>query len=382
MGGKALSSGFGRQRGSVPVGLRQLTSERAKLAVTLAAVAAAMALVLLMSGLRRGIAQQTTLYLDRQAPVLVGQKGVRDFIAQPSVLSDAVGRQIARLPGVARVAPITEQYAMFRLHGQRVLSLLVGYDPGRPGGPWELAAGRRPAAPGELVLDRVLASAHGLHVDSTLRFRGSALRIVGLSNGTTGWMMPLGFATRSFVDQLNGRPNTATFFLVQPRAGTTPRAAAAQIDRALPTLSAVERSRLARNDRDLFVGAFNGPLLAMVLIAVIVAIIVIGLSVYTSTLERSRDYATLKAIGLAPRRLVALAWRQAVGLALAGVVFGTALALIGRWAVSELAPQFLIAFTPMSVVLMTVAALAIALAAAFVPARYMARLDPASAFRR
>ena len=71
---------------------------------------------------------------------------------------------------------------MFRLPGKRVLSLLLGYDPGRPGGPWALAEGREPKALGELVIDRVLASAHGLHVGSTLRHRGATLRIVGLSD--------------------------------------------------------------------------------------------------------------------------------------------------------------------------------------------------------
>jgi putative ABC transport system permease protein len=307
--------------------------------------------------------------------VLVGQKGVRDFIDQPSILSDRLAPRIAAIPGVARVTPITEQYAMFRLHGQRVLSLLIGYDPSRAGGPWQLASGRTPSAAGELVLDQVLASSHGFRVGSTLRFRGATLKIVGLSKGTAGWMMPLGFATRSFVNELNGRPGTATFLFVAPRSGVASAALVAKLNRALPDASAVERSHLASNDRQLFVGAFNGQLLAMVSIAVIVAIIVIGLSVYTSTLERARDYATLKAIGLAPGRLVRLASTQAVSLALSGLLMGTLLAVLGRWAVSELAPKFLIVITPTSVGLM-------ALVAASVPARYLAHLDPASAFRR
>ena len=368
--------------GPVPIARRQLTAEPAKLAVTLAAVAAAMALVLLLAGLRRGIADQTTLYVDRQAPVLVGQEGVRNFIAQPSVLPDAVRARVASVPGVAEVTPVSEQYAMLRLHGQRVLTLLVGYDPGGAGGPWSLAAGRRPTARGEIVLDRTLASDHGLDVGSTLEFRGATLRVVGLSKGTAGWMMSLGFATRSFVDELNRRPGTATFFFVAPEAGTSPQALVARIGRSLPEVSAITRDRLAANDRDLFVGAFNGPLLAMVSIAVVVAIIVIGLSVYSSTIERARDYATLKSIGLAPRHLIRLAAGQAVGIALIGVVAGTLLAFAGRWAIGVLAPKFLIEISPLSIGLMVIGALAMALVAAALPARYMANLDPASAFRR
>ena len=366
----------------VPVARRQLGAEPAKLVVTLLAVAAAMALVLLLVGLRRGISEQTTLYLDRQAPVLVGQKGMRNFMAQASVLPERLGAAIGAVPGVAGVTAITEQYAMFRLHDQRALSLLVGYDPGRAGGPWKLASGRPPAAAGEVVLDEVLASSHGLVVGSVFRFRGASLRVVGLSEGTSSWMVPLAFTTRSFVNELGRQPGTASFFLVEPAAGITPAVLAGRIGRALPQVSSATSRELGRNDRDLFIGALSGPLLAMVTIAVVVAIIVIGLTVYSSTLERSREYATLKAVGLRPRRLVALAGGQAVALAIGGVALGTLLALAGRWAAAELAPKFLIVISSTSVVLMLAGALAIALVAAVLPARYMAHLDPASAFRR
>ena len=51
-------------------------------------------------------------------------------------------------------------------------------------------------------------------------------------------------------------------------------------------------------------------------------------------------------------------------------------------AASTLAPKYLIVVTGGSIALMTLAALAMALVAAFLPARYLARLDPATAFRR
>src|SRR5512132_4160488 len=102
--------------GSVPVAWRQLRAEPAKLVVALVAVAAAVALVLLLSGLRRGMGEQVTVYLEHQPPVLVGQAGTRDFLSQTSVLSESVVESVARVPGVADAAPITEGYAMLRLH--------------------------------------------------------------------------------------------------------------------------------------------------------------------------------------------------------------------------------------------------------------------------
>src|SRR3990170_7016733 len=123
----------------VPIARRQLLAEPAKLVVTVAAVAAAVALVLLLAGLRRGMGEQVTLYVDHQAPVLVGQQGARNFLSQTSVLPDALIRDIERVPGVAEATPINQEYAMLRLHDRPVLALLIGYDPGELGGPWKLA---------------------------------------------------------------------------------------------------------------------------------------------------------------------------------------------------------------------------------------------------
>jgi len=371
-----------RSRGRVPVARRQLTAEPAKLGVSVLAVAAAVALVLLLTGLRRGMGEQVTLYLDRQPPVLVGQAGTRNFMAQTSVLPEALGEQLERVPGVRAAAPISEQFAMLTLHGRRVLPLLVGFDPGRRGGPWSLSAGRAPRAPGELVLDRVLAEEHGLEVGATVRYRGTALRIVGLSRGTTAWMTPLAFASRSTLNTLNRQPRTATFFLVSPGAGVPPATLAARIERAVPGVSALTRDEAAANDRRLFTGAFKGILLAMVTIAVAVAILVIGLTVYTSTSERGREYATLKAIGLRRGALVRLAAGQAGALAIAATALGTVLAFAGVRAASALAPKYLIIVSADSVTTMGLAALAMALLAALVPVRYLARLDPATAYRR
>jgi len=367
---------------SVPVARRQLLAEPAKLSVTVVAVAAAVALVLLLSGLRRGMGEQATLYVDHQAPVLVGQEGARNFLSQTSVLPEALADEIERVPGVVEATPISQQYAMLRLHGRPVLSLLIGYDPGRSGGPWELASGRAPSGGGELVLDRVLAAEHGLEIGSTLEYRGARLRIVGLSKGTSGFMTPLAFAARTTVNHLSRQPGTATFFFVEPRSGIGAEKLAALIGRTVSGVSALTRSEVAANDRRQFVDPFSGPLLAMVAIAFGVAILVIGLAVYSSTVERGREYATLKALGLSHAGLFRLVGVQAAALALGGTALGIALAVAAARGVSSFAPKYLIAISIGSLAAIAASALAMALVAALVPARFLARLDPASAFRR
>jgi putative ABC transport system permease protein len=368
--------------GRVPVARRQLLSEPAKLIVALLAVAAAVALVLLLTGLRRGLGEQATIYLDQQPPVLVGQAGTRDFLSQTSVLDERLVGRVQGVPGVVDAAPISEGYAMLGLHGKRVLALLVGYDPGRRGGPWRLAEGRTPRTSGELVVDDVLAEEHDLEVGRKLEFRGEALTIVGRSRGTSGFMTPLAFTTRETANALNEQPQTATFLLVTPAAGVSAAELVSRIDAAVPGVAAHLRDELAARDRDLFVGAFSGPLAAMIAIAAAVAVLVIAITVYSATRDRAREYATLKAIGLSRRGLVRLVSLQAGALAVAGAALGVGFALAGAALVRALAPKYLIALTASDALWMGLAALVFALLAALAPARYLDRLDPATAFRQ
>lgn len=369
------------KHGLVPVARRQLLSEPAKVFVAVLAVGASVALVLLLTGLRRGMGEQVATYLHHQPPVLVGQEGTRNFLSQTSVLPDADVAKVREVPGVAEVAPITQGYAMLALHGKHVLTVLIGYEPGSLGGPWSIAEGRAPRD-GEFVIDETLASEHGLKVGSLLDVRGVQLPIVGLSRGTSGFMTPLAFTTRTTANKLNDQPDTATFLLVNPQAGVAPATLISRIDAAVPGISALERDELAARDRSAFVGAFSGPLTAMTTIAGAVAILVIAITIYSATRDRSREYATLKAIGITRAGLLRLVALQSGALAALGTAVGVVLAIVAVRGVAAIAPKYLIALAPRDALAMALAALVFALLAGLVPARYLANLDPATAFNR
>ena len=271
---------------------------------------------------------------------------------------------------------------MLDLHGRKVLTLLIGYDPARGGGPWSVAAGRAPRRLGELALDRVLADEHGLRIGSPLALRGTTFRIVGLTGGTSAWMTPLAFATLDAVNALDRAPRTATAFLVAPRRGANLAALSRRIERSVPGIAAHPTTTVARNDQRLWMGVFDGPLLLMVAIGAAVALLSIGLAVYTSTVDRAREYAALAAIGLSRFGLLRIVVTQATLLALGGVAGGVMLALAGGELIPRLAPKYLVVVDARSAILLALASLAMALLAAVMPVRFLSRLDPAVALRR
>ena len=366
---------------AVPLARRQLGHDRLKLVLAIAGAALAVALVGLLFGLRSGIARQVTTYLDNAgADVYVAQGGTRNFVSSSSVLS---ARDVARIRAAAPdavVEPIAGGVEPLTLRGRKRVTMLIGFEPGRLGGPWQMAAGRPPQGAGEVAVDRVLARTNGIATGDRLPIRGASLRVVGLTDGTSSWMTSLLFTTRAQANALQRRGDVATSVLVRSDA---PRAdLRARLARALPDLSVFTRADLAGRDRTLIADTFSAPLLVMVLVAFGVGALVIGLMVYGFVAERRREFGMLKAIGARNGRLYRLVAVHALAIAALGLVAGVALQRLASLLLQELAPKFVFVFEARYLFLMIVAAAGMALLGAWVPARIVARLDPAEVFRR
>ncbi len=86
-------------------------------------------------------------------------------------------------------------------------------------------------------------------------------------------------------------------------------------------------------------------------------------------------------MGASGRHLLTLAVQQTLIIAGIGLVSGGLLFLAGRAYITAVRPQFVILASTGSVGRAVVAAVLMALVAAVVPARRLARLEPATAYR-
>lgn len=368
---------------AVPLARRQLLHEPLKLVLALLGVAAAVALVGLLFGLREGIGRQVTTYPDHAgAQIYVASGGTHNFLsASSSSLPVSWGPRLRRVPGVRDAEPITAWFDVVPLHGQKVVVQHIGFEAGRLGEPWSMLEGRPPGRRDEVAIDKVLAEQHGLGQGDTLELAGHSLRIVGLTSETASWMAPLIFTTRESAATLRRRPDSATFFLV--RGGdVAPATLRRRIANAFPSLSVLTREQIGANDRDLMSSSFDSTLLVMVLTALGVGAVVIGITVYGFVSEHRREFGTLKAMGSRNTRLYWLVSRQALAIALAGLAAGILVQRLAGGAVEAASPKFLFVYLPSHLELMVAAAFAMALIGAIAPVRVLARLDPAEVFRR
>lgn len=363
------------------VALHNLLHDRLRFALNVLGVALAVMLVLFLLGLEQGLRLQITAYL-RQAPgsIVVTQAGVESFSGGSSLLPPGLEEDLRRVPGVAKVVPVLTQTAIFDLHDKKIFAFLIGYDPALGGGPWRIGEGREPRERGEVVFDRVLARLHGVRVGDTVEVQGQKFPVVGLSEGTASWMSALVFVRKADLESYLLTPGLSSLALVTPAPGVAPEALRARL-KGLPGVEVWLKSDLIESDLRLY-RAFFKPVRLMSLIAFLVGTLVVGLVIYSATVERQREYGVLKALGARNARLYGLVLAQALIVAALGSLSGILLGFAAARLVLALRPQILVALEPGVVGLTLLTGLFMALLAAWLPARLVAGLAPAEVFRR
>jgi putative ABC transport system permease protein len=361
----------------VPLVRRNLLADWRRLVISVLGVGIALMLILLLDGLWAGIRSQVTMYEDHSgAQLYVVTPGTFNLFADSSTVPRSAVDDIRAIPGVQWAAPVRTSYTILDLHGRKVAVALVGSVPGQPGGPWAMAKGRAPTADDEVVVDSVLADRHDLHLDDSFALNGVTMRIVGLSSGTAGFMTGFVFVTHHATDLISRAPDTTSVILV----GTNEPAAVQQRLAALG-LTAVDHAALRSSSLALATKIYGTPMRLMVAVGFAAGTLVIALTAYTAVAERRREYGIVKAIGATPTRLAALALGQTLSLALLGAAAAVVLYFGGRAAIEAIRPQFAVVLTTSGALRAAGAGLAMAVLAAVVPARRLARLDPSVAFR-
>jgi putative ABC transport system permease protein len=245
------------------------------------------------------------------------------------------------------------------LHG--LDTFVIGVESGGLGVP-VAADGRAPTAPGEVMTATML----GYHLGDEIQLAGRSATVVGtVADGTYYFGQPVVFALLSDVQDryLAGQRianGVAVSGTIEPPAGMrvlTNRQAIADIDR--PQKSGRQSVEI-----------LNGLLWIM-------AAGIVATMVYLIALERTRDVAVMKAMGVASRTLFG-------SVALHGLVLSIAALVVGVAAAFLLAPifPFTMRLEAIAVAKVGLIAIAIGLLASLFGYRRAAGVDPAVAFGR
>ncbi len=318
------------------------------------------ALTLIITGLTHGFRVEAQRLVDSLGidTYLIKTGAAGPFMGS-SRFPEAETQAIARLPGVESAIPVV--YGNTILQDRRSPQNVNVYGVPEQGMP-PIAAGRAPSNPGEVAMSTTLGRSIGSDVEMG---NAAVLRIVGLvDKSTTLAGQPNAFLTVAGAQRLmfSGQPVVSAIGL-----------------RGTPTqIPAGYRVVDRQGAVDDMIRPLYGAHLAMSYMAYLlwgVAALIVGSLIYLSALERTRDFAVFKALGVATHSVLSGLMLQAVLVALVAALLGGLLAVV-------LGPLFpmLVVVTPSTFLSLVATALVIGLLASLVGVRRAVAVDPALAF--
>lgn len=362
-----------------------------------------------MAGIYRGMVDDAQALLGNSgADLWVVQKDTLGPYAESSSLRDDIYRSLRGLPGVASAANVTYLTMQVRHGDSDVRAMVVGFEPGQPGEPPFLIAGRH--------LTRghyeALADAKtGFRLGERIRIRRHDYTVVGLtrrmvsSGGDPMVFIPLKDAqeaqflkdneairndrARTEANPAFNRPavpglleavqasqssnHNVNAVLVRVAAGTTAEAVAEPI-RRWRHLQAYTRDEMSEILVAKLIATSARQIAMFLVILAVVSAAVVAFIIYTMTLGKLREIAVLKLIGTRNRTIAGMILQQALGLGLIGFVVGKLAATL--WA--PIFPKYVL-LEPGDAVRGLVIVLVICALASTLAIRAALRVDPATA---
>ena len=310
-----------------------------------------------MAGVYRGMVDDAQALLTNSgADIWVVQKDTQGPYAEASNIPDDAIRGIQGMPGVAVAANVTYLNMQVKRGDDEARAMVVGIEPGKPGSPAHLVAGRPITHTHyEALADVKTGFALGDHI----RIRRHDYTVVGLtqrmvsSGGDPMVFIPLKDAqeaqflkdndaivndrARTSANAAFNRPwvpglldaviasqsssHSVNAILVQVKDGFTPVQVTEPIKR-WKHLEAYDRADM----EDILIAkliATSAKQIGMFLVILaIVSATIVAFIIYTMTMGKIREIAVLKLIGTSNRTIALMILQQALGLGLIGFFIG------------------------------------------------------------
>lgn len=368
---------------TVPLARRNLLHEKGRLLLSVAGIASALALILLLLGFRQGLYVTLTAFVDNVgADLIVAQSGVQGMFASDSAVPLSLHDDAVAAAGAKEAGHIVVADIIFTAGETKTPVLLVGYEPDTPfGAPWEIGAGRAVAGDDEILLDTWLAQRAGIGVGDEIDVLGRPFHVVGLTRETASWMSPYIFVSLDAATAALGLNNVVSYHLLQLPPERDVNRAIGVVEAQLAGVDALTPDDVATADRRVLATVMDTPLRVMIFIGAIIGAAVMGQTAYTAVVDRRREYGVLKAIGASGPRLTWLVVRETFYRAALGFLLGVCLSYLFAELIMALWPQFTIVIRPETVLQAGALALLMTLAAAWLPIRRLHGIDPLLVFK-
>lgn len=373
----------------VDLASKMLLDDRSRFVSTIAGGGFSVMMVTIQVGIFLGMLDNASITITRtDADLWVAARGTPN-VDFGNTFPEVYVHRVRSIPGVARADNLIVWFVTVALpNGAKESALIYAVeDFTRWKLPWEVLEGnpadlrRGPYA----LLDESARKRFGqFSVGAYREILGRRFKIIGITRGARSFTTnPIAFidyrqAQALYPAELQGR---TTYILVKLAEGASPAEVRAEIRRRLPFNDVHSRTDWAERCRAYWVESTGLGLsvFMMVFLGALVGVVIVGQTLYASTMDHRREFATIKAIGGTNADVYRIISKQSLIVALASFAVGMVLARV----VSPFMEMqdLKIIIPPTCDLIVLIGTVVLCLAASLVSFRRIASLDPAVVFR-
>lgn len=301
--------------------------------VSAAGVALGVCLVMLFTGLARGLSEDLQRRSQNiRAEIIFRREGGTDLMATTANLPVQYADRLREVEGVEAAVPSiryvsqgSKGFGYEQVEG-------VDWDAFAAMNGQRLVAGRAPAAPNEVVVDETKAANNNLQVGSTVQLFGNlSYTVTGIYTPEAGPRVKMSLASMQAALESPGR---ATYIYVKVKDPARAVETARAIDAALPgNKLEMTREIITNIEKSIpYLGVF---LRTLVVLSAVVSALVVMLAMYTTITERTREIGILKALGASRGYIVGEIEKEAIVISLAGLAAGFAASFLAGYLISR-----------------------------------------------
>lgn len=356
--------------------------EKFKISLSISGVVLSVFLILIITGVFNGtiyVAEQPVLQAG--ADLWVTEQGSYASLTNPSLIPTNLEVNLSNINGVKEVEPLIRIPITVDIGNNEILLNINGYNTqGTMGAPWKIAAGASTPKNGEIIIDRVFAIEYNLHIGDFLKVKDKQFKIVGLSDETSILIAYMAFV--NYQDASTFLPaNFTNAFLIKLDNISNLTNIKNEIQNTFPNISVHTSQTIAAHYKDEILQGFLPILYILSAISLFVGLLVIAILVYMLTIERSREYGILKALGAKNRYLYSIVLEQSLFIALTGYLIGILFINPVIEFIQMFVPEFISRQTIDVMIDLFILDIAIGFIASLIPVRRLTTIDPAIVFK-
>jgi putative ABC transport system permease protein len=372
----------------VSLARKNLLHDRLRFLITLAGVAFAVTLVLVQVGLFMGLLDKSTVTIAHaNADLWVTSKNTPNVDFAHTFPETTVLR-VRGVPGVERADNLIINFMNIQLpSGTEEGTLVYALEDFSAWNlPWDIREGKAADLKRGmyLLMDRSAERRFGpFAVGEYREVLQRRFKIIGSTSGAASFTT----APISFMDYRNAQELTTllrgktTYILVKVANGASREAVAEEIRRRLPYNDVYTKEAWASRSRAYWIisTGLGMNMGVTVFLGILVGIVVVAQTLYTSAVEHVKEFGTVKAIGGSNRDIYLILGEQALIAAVLGYGLGGLMCLLIRPLMARLFLNVLV--SPQFAAAVFVGTVFMCLGAAMLSFRRVAGIDPALVFR-